>query len=188
MKTRVYEYAKQHNMSSKEILNLLKRLNIEVANHMSIMDEGMIKKIEDHLAKLRAGGAKQEQQRTAGQRDAQPVKREERKRDEAKGQQARPGSSASPQQQTQQRKSDRPGNQQQGSQQGSRPGGQRGDQSRPQHGKNQGKNQERKPNDMRSQSAKPHDRNPANQPEPSVQEKEEIRTGEDFEETIVVPN
>lgn len=188
MKTRVYEYAKQHNMSSKEILNLLKRLNIEVANHMSIMDEGMIKKIEDHLAKLRAGGAKQEQQRTAGQRDAQPVKREERKRDEAKGQQARSGSSASPQQQTQQRKSDRPGNQQQGSQQGSRPGGQRGDQSRPQHGKNQGKNQERKPNDMRSQSAKPHDRKPANQPEPSVQEKEEIRTGEDFEEKIVVPN
>jgi translation initiation factor IF-2 len=54
MKTRVYEYAKKHNMSSKEILNLLKRLNIEVANHMSIMDEEMVNKIEEHMAKLRA--------------------------------------------------------------------------------------------------------------------------------------
>ncbi|MET3288538.1 UNVERIFIED_CONTAM: translation initiation factor IF-2 [Brevibacillus sp. OAP136] len=54
MKTRVYEYAKKHNMSSKEILNLLKRLNIDVSNHMSIMDQEMVDKIEQHMAKLRA--------------------------------------------------------------------------------------------------------------------------------------
>ncbi len=80
MKTRVYEYAKQHNMSSKEILNLLKRLNIEVANHMSVMDQEMIDKIEQHLSRLRSGTkpaekheseAKGREQATA-KKDAQP--------------------------------------------------------------------------------------------------------------------
>ncbi|CAM5788406.1 MULTISPECIES: translation initiation factor IF-2 [Brevibacillus] len=182
MKTRVYEYAKQHNMSSKEILNLLKRLNIEVANHMSIMDEPMVKKIEEHLAKLRSGsGKQQEQQRSSGQREAKPAKTEEKKRDESKGQTQRTGQSN--QQQQQHRRNDRPGNQT-----GSRPGGQRPDQSRPQHGKNQGKNQERKPNDMRSQPGKPLDRKPVNQQEPTVNEKDDVRTGEDFEEKVNIPN
>ncbi|MEJ8546443.1 translation initiation factor IF-2 [Brevibacillus borstelensis] len=180
MKTRVYEYAKQHNMSSKEILNLLKRLNIEVANHMSIMDEPMVKKIEDHLAKLRSGsGKQQEQQRSSEKKGAKPVKTEEKKRDDAKGQSSRTGQSN----QQQHRRNDRPGNQA-----ASRPGGQRPDQTRPQHGKNQGKNQERKPNDMRSQPGKPLDRKPVNQQEPTVNEKDNVRTGEDFEEKVNIPN
>ena len=45
-KLRVYEYAKQLNMSSKEILTILKRLNIEVRNHMSVMNEEMIQQVE----------------------------------------------------------------------------------------------------------------------------------------------
>ncbi|USG67971.1 translation initiation factor IF-2 [Brevibacillus ruminantium] len=182
MKTRVYEYAKQHSMSSKEILNLLKRLDIEVANHMSIMDEQMVKKIEDHLAKLRSAGAKQEHPRSAGQREAQPMRKEEKKRDESKTQPARTGQSQQQQGQAQ-RRNERPGNPQ-----GNRPGGQRSEQSRPHHGKNQGKNQERKPNDMRSQPAKPQDRKPVNQQEPSVNEKVDNRVGEDFDEKVNVPN
>ncbi|WP_139488943.1 translation initiation factor IF-2 [Brevibacillus dissolubilis] len=60
MKTRVYEYAKTHNMSSKEILNLLKRINIEVANHMSIMEPETIEKLEQHLAKLKSNASGQQ--------------------------------------------------------------------------------------------------------------------------------
>ncbi|OAJ74249.1 translation initiation factor IF-2 [Brevibacillus sp. SKDU10] len=57
MKTRVYEYAKKHNMSSKEIVTLLKRINIDVSNHMSIMDEETVQKLEQHLANLRANAS-----------------------------------------------------------------------------------------------------------------------------------
>lgn len=42
-KMRVYEYAKQQNKSSKEIINKLTENNIEVTNHMSTIDDGAIK-------------------------------------------------------------------------------------------------------------------------------------------------
>ncbi|SDC61891.1 translation initiation factor IF-2 [Terribacillus halophilus] len=38
-KIRVYEYAKEKNVSSKEIINKLKSMNIEVSNHMSMINE-----------------------------------------------------------------------------------------------------------------------------------------------------
>ena len=34
-KMRVYEYAKKINVSSKEVINKLKEMNIEVSNHMT---------------------------------------------------------------------------------------------------------------------------------------------------------
>ena len=45
-KIRVYEYAKQLNMSSKEILSILKRMNVTVNNHMSMIGEEEIQKIQ----------------------------------------------------------------------------------------------------------------------------------------------
>jgi translation initiation factor IF-2 len=45
-KMRVYEYAKEKNISSKEIIEKLKSLNIEVTNHMSVITEDTIKKLE----------------------------------------------------------------------------------------------------------------------------------------------
>ena len=48
-KMRVYEYAKKVNMSSKEVLNILKDLDIKVNNHMSVLDEGMIQKVDQRL-------------------------------------------------------------------------------------------------------------------------------------------
>ncbi|MFP7494043.1 translation initiation factor IF-2 [Terribacillus saccharophilus] len=38
-KIRVYEYAKEKNVSSKEIINKLKDMNIEVSNHMSMIND-----------------------------------------------------------------------------------------------------------------------------------------------------
>ena len=45
-KMRVYEYAKQKNLSSKEVIEKLKALGQEVKNHMAVIDEDAIKKLE----------------------------------------------------------------------------------------------------------------------------------------------
>jgi translation initiation factor IF-2 len=54
-KIRVYEYAKEKDMSSKEVLNILEKVNIPVNNHMSVLDETTIKKVEEFVAKLKQG-------------------------------------------------------------------------------------------------------------------------------------
>lgn len=45
-KMRVYEYAKQKNQTSKEIIEKLRKLNFEVSNHMAVITEEMHKKLE----------------------------------------------------------------------------------------------------------------------------------------------
>src|SRR5699024_836661 len=45
-KMRVYEYAKEKNVSSKEVLDQLKKLNIEVANHMSSITANTREKLD----------------------------------------------------------------------------------------------------------------------------------------------
>ncbi|MFZ7943742.1 translation initiation factor IF-2 [Neobacillus sp. 19] len=45
-KIRVYEYAKKHNISSKEIINKLKEMNIEVSNHMATIEDADVKKLD----------------------------------------------------------------------------------------------------------------------------------------------
>jgi translation initiation factor IF-2 len=50
-KIRVHEYAKNHNVSSKEIIAALEKAGIEVSNHMSILEEGQIKKLNSIFEK-----------------------------------------------------------------------------------------------------------------------------------------
>ncbi|MFC0301381.1 translation initiation factor IF-2 [Virgibacillus soli] len=45
-KMRVYEYAKENNVTSREVIEKLKQLNIEVSNHMSTIDEDDMKKLQ----------------------------------------------------------------------------------------------------------------------------------------------
>ncbi|WP_089970103.1 translation initiation factor IF-2 [Lihuaxuella thermophila] len=52
---RVYEYAKKMNMSSKEVLTILERMDLKVNNHMSVMDEGMIQKVEQFFKDVKQG-------------------------------------------------------------------------------------------------------------------------------------
>lgn len=54
-KLRVYEYAKSLNMSSKEIITILKRVNIPVNNHMSVMEPEMVAKVEQFFRDIKAG-------------------------------------------------------------------------------------------------------------------------------------
>ncbi|MGY3777422.1 translation initiation factor IF-2 [Isobaculum melis] len=44
-KTRVYEYAKEHNMSSKRVIDKAKELGIDYNSHMSSMDAGQVEKL-----------------------------------------------------------------------------------------------------------------------------------------------
>ncbi|WP_243386904.1 translation initiation factor IF-2 [Bacillus kexueae] len=48
-KMRVYEYAKQQNLSSKEVIQTLKNLNIEVTNHMSMIDNEVVQQLNKQL-------------------------------------------------------------------------------------------------------------------------------------------
>lgn len=45
-KMRIYEYAKKHNVQSKEVIEKLKEMNIEVSNHMSTIEKDDIKKLD----------------------------------------------------------------------------------------------------------------------------------------------
>ena len=50
-KMRIYEYAKQHHMTSREVIENLKALNIKVSNHMSMIDDEMIDKLNRRFDK-----------------------------------------------------------------------------------------------------------------------------------------
>ncbi|MGC5324075.1 translation initiation factor IF-2 [Brevibacillus sp. SYSU BS000544] len=157
MKTRVYEYAKTHNMSSKEILNLLKRLNIDVANHMSVMDQEMIDKVEQHLSKLRSGGTQN--------------KPAEKKETDTRGNQPAGNKVAQPEQQSRDAGK--------GNTKPNRP-----DQRQPHQ--NQGKNQERRAENMSNQPKAPnHSKAPVQ--ESQGQQEEVKKDLEDFEDKVIIP-
>ncbi|WP_066320661.1 translation initiation factor IF-2 [Bacillus sp. FJAT-29814] len=56
-KMRVYEYAKKHNISSKEIITKLKEMNIEVSNHMATLEASDLKKLDALYNKKENNGA-----------------------------------------------------------------------------------------------------------------------------------
>lgn len=70
-KLRVYEYAKSINMSSKEIITILKRLNIPVNNHMSVMENEVISKVENFFKDIKSNAAAK---RNSSEQGAKAVK------------------------------------------------------------------------------------------------------------------
>lgn len=75
---RVYEYARSLNMSSKEIITILKRLDIPVNNHMSVIEPETVEKIEQffHDIKTTAAAkraASQEQQKSPAKAKQAPA-------------------------------------------------------------------------------------------------------------------
>ncbi|GGN90254.1 translation initiation factor IF-2 [Saccharibacillus kuerlensis] len=57
-KVRVYEYAKSLDMSSKEIITILKKLDVPVNNHMSVMESETIGKVEQFFQKIKSNASK----------------------------------------------------------------------------------------------------------------------------------
>ncbi|WP_044642691.1 translation initiation factor IF-2 [Risungbinella massiliensis] len=54
-KKRIYEYAKENGISSKEVISMLDRMGVQVNNHMSVMDEGMRKSVEQYMNQVKEG-------------------------------------------------------------------------------------------------------------------------------------
>ncbi|MEN1966835.1 translation initiation factor IF-2 [Lentibacillus sp. N15] len=57
-KMRVYEYAKKNNITSKDVIEHLKKLNVEVSNHMSTISDDVISKLDAQFQKKAAPGQK----------------------------------------------------------------------------------------------------------------------------------
>lgn len=68
-KLRVYEYAKSLNMSSKEIITILKRLDIPVNNHMSVMENETVSKVEQFFKDIKSNAAAKRESGDASRKD-----------------------------------------------------------------------------------------------------------------------
>ncbi|HEY2420908.1 MAG TPA: translation initiation factor IF-2 [Neobacillus sp.] len=69
-KIRVYEYAKKHNVSSKDIITKLKEMNIEVSNHMATLEDSDIKKLDTAYTKNENNASQQKQASAPQQKQA----------------------------------------------------------------------------------------------------------------------
>lgn len=58
-KTRVYELAKQLNVSSKDIIELLKEFSIIVKNHMSVIEEDAVKIVNEYFIDIKTNTVNQ---------------------------------------------------------------------------------------------------------------------------------
>ncbi|MFB5660524.1 translation initiation factor IF-2 [Alteribacillus sp. HJP-4] len=65
-KMRVYEYAKSVQSSSKDIVNELKAMNVDVSNHMSVIDEKTIERLQQKRKQASPSG-RSDQKKSAGQ-------------------------------------------------------------------------------------------------------------------------
>ncbi|MGX6441941.1 translation initiation factor IF-2 [Neobacillus sp. K501] len=62
-KIRVYEYAKKHNLSSKDVITKLKEMNIEVTNHMATLEDAAVIKLDATYNKNQSNPSGQKQAR-----------------------------------------------------------------------------------------------------------------------------
>ncbi|MDC3414100.1 translation initiation factor IF-2 [Aquibacillus sp. 3ASR75-11] len=100
-KLRVYEYAKQKKLSSKQVINKLKELNVEVSNHMStISDQTKVeldKSFNQGSNKVQPG--KGENDKTVQQRDNKQAKNSSNQKIEKKQSNKKPNQQKSSQSQ-----------------------------------------------------------------------------------------
>jgi hypothetical protein len=89
-KIRVYEYAKKHNISSKDIITKLKEMNIEVSNHMATIEDAEVKKLDETFSKK---DNKAPQQNTENKQNGQQQQRTNSRPTQAQRQNQRPAQS-----------------------------------------------------------------------------------------------
>ncbi|MDE1412536.1 translation initiation factor IF-2 [Bacillus licheniformis] len=73
-KMRVYEYAKAINVSSKDIIAALKDMNIEVNNHMAMIEENAIKQLDQKFKKSAKPAGNKKDAGTGGQKPQEAAK------------------------------------------------------------------------------------------------------------------
>ena len=80
-KMRVYEYAKKNELSSKQVIQKLQNLNIEVTNHMSTLEDDTAKKLDQEFGKGNSSKApKQEKSQNQNQNQNQNQKQKNNKK------------------------------------------------------------------------------------------------------------
>ncbi len=73
-KQRIYEYAKELNLKSKEIIDELKSMNIEVSNHMQALEDDQIKALDKKFKKEQKNDNKQSTQNNHQKSNKQATK------------------------------------------------------------------------------------------------------------------
>ncbi|MCG7338625.1 translation initiation factor IF-2 [Staphylococcus sp. ACRSN] len=63
-KQRIYEYAKDLNIKSKDIIDELKKMNVEVSNHMQALEDDQIKALDKKFKPNQTADANQSQQKS----------------------------------------------------------------------------------------------------------------------------
>ena len=72
-KIKVYEFAKKMNKTSKEIIAVAEKLGIEVKNHLSSLDDDMVKKIEEGMREPHVEENKTKSKKEKVQKNDNPV-------------------------------------------------------------------------------------------------------------------
>src|SRR5690606_2742906 len=74
-KMRIYEYAKNNQMTSKQVIEKLKSLNINVSNHMSTIDQQTIERLNKEFGK--------DKKESQEQREHKPVQKKANEKERA---------------------------------------------------------------------------------------------------------
>ena len=176
-KKRVYEIAKQLNISNRELIDMLKEIGIDVNNHMSSVDEKFIGQISDMVNGVKNGNTEKEAEKEASENvkaEAEKQNNDSKKAEQYKQQEYKKNNEQKnerDQKKSQNQRNDRP-NQNMKS-------GDGGNFNKNKNGKNNGKNNNQQQNN--NQKNKKNNKNnknmakPVPAPEPVVEEEDEIR-------------
>jgi translation initiation factor IF-2 len=126
-KMRVYEFAKKVGLSSKEMTNLLGKLNLSVNNHMSMLEEAAMNRIESHLSQIkeRANGQQRNMEKSGNMDDKRQEQTSRNNSERSNNQGQGQGQSQGGQRQGQGSQGQGQGGPRQGQGQGQSQGGQR---------------------------------------------------------------
>jgi len=186
-KTRVYEYAKKHNVSSKDVITKLKEMNIEVSNHMTAIETDTVRRLDAIYNKTID---KQPQSQQSNQQQNQKTSGQGQQRPSGQGQQRPSGQGQQrPSGQGQQRPSGQ-GQQRPSSQGQQRPSGQ-GGQKRPggqgqQRPGGQGQGNKRNNNNKSKQNNNRGKQNQTHTPQPQVKKEKELPAKITFSDSLTV--
>ena len=176
-KKRVYEIAKQLNISNRELIDMLKEIGIDVNNHMSSVDEKFIGQISDMVNGVKNVNTEKEAEKEASENvkaEAEKQNNDSKKAEQHKQQEHKKNNEQKnerDQKKSQNQRNDRP-NQNMKS-------GDGGNFNKNKNGKNNGKNNNQQQNN--NQKNKKNNKNnknmakPVPAPEPVVEEEDEIR-------------
>ncbi len=73
-KMRVYEYARLNNLTSKQVIDQLNKLNVDITNHMSTITAEVVEKLDASFNKNEAKEQKEQKVQKEPKKQAQPVK------------------------------------------------------------------------------------------------------------------